>query len=272
MERYGAKLEGDPGQREDEPKGEAEAGGAGGREGRAKSGKGGGAREAIEQADAVEQDAAGERAEHEIFEPGLGGAGVVAAVGGQHVGGKAGKLEPDVEHHQVGGADHHRRADRREQDQHRIFGAMFEVLVEPAVGHDDGNCRCQEDDDLAEGCKGVGGPHAAKGAAATLGREHQQDAGPDEQRHRGDMGEAGRAADEGGDHHQRDRAEAEQDLGKDCGKGHQCAPSEMARPGVWCAGLGAPAVGRLSPFGVTRSIRVSSRPTSSRIGAMKLSG
>ena len=44
-----------------------------------------GAGKAVEQRDAVEQDPARERAEHEIFEAGLGRALVGAAIGGKHI-------------------------------------------------------------------------------------------------------------------------------------------------------------------------------------------
>src|SRR3546814_20159088 len=47
--------------------------------------EGGGAGKAIDQRDAVEQHARGQRAEDEVLEPGLAGAQVVAAKGGHHV-------------------------------------------------------------------------------------------------------------------------------------------------------------------------------------------
>ena len=50
---------------------------------------------------------------------------VGAAVGGEDVGGEALQLEADIEREQAGRRDHHRHADRAEQDQHRIFGAML---------------------------------------------------------------------------------------------------------------------------------------------------
>ena len=79
--------------------------------------------EAVEQRNAVEQDAAGKRAEHEIFEARLGRALVGAAVGGEHVAREAVQLEPDVERDQARRRDHDAHADRGEQDQHRIFAA-----------------------------------------------------------------------------------------------------------------------------------------------------
>ena len=74
----------------------------------------------------------GERAEHEIFEARLGRARVAALEAGEDVGGEALQLEADIEGEQVGGRDHHPHADRREQDQHRIFGAIVAVAAEPA--------------------------------------------------------------------------------------------------------------------------------------------
>ena len=66
----------------------------------------------------------GERAEHEIFEARLGRARVAALEAGEDIGGEALQLEADIEGEEVGRRDHHPHADRREQDQHRIFGAI----------------------------------------------------------------------------------------------------------------------------------------------------
>ena len=69
------------------------------------------------------------------------------------------------------------------------------------------------------------------------------------------------------DHHQHQRADGENDLGKDGGEVHQWASVEWA----W-AGAGLPAVRCASPGGLARSTRSSRRPTSARIGRRKLSG
>ena len=60
---------------------------------------------------------------------------VVALEGGEHVGGEALQLEADIEGEQVAGRDHHPHAERGEQDQHRIFGAIIAVAAEPAHRH-----------------------------------------------------------------------------------------------------------------------------------------
>ena len=118
--------------------------------------------EAVEQRHAEEQDAAGERAEDEIFEPRFGRALVGAAEGGEDVGRRGLQLEPDVERDQAGGRDHHRAAERGEQDQHRIFGAMLGIALEPAVRGDDRDRRREEDDRLAERREEVGRDLAAE--------------------------------------------------------------------------------------------------------------
>ena len=75
------------------------------------AGEAGGAGEPVEQRNAVKQDAAGERAENEIFEPRLGRAFVAAPVGGEDVAREAVQLKPDVEADQACRRDHHAHAD-----------------------------------------------------------------------------------------------------------------------------------------------------------------
>ena len=57
--------------------------------------------EAVDQRAAVEQHARGERAEHEILEPGLGRARLVAVERGDHVERQALQLEAEIERDQV---------------------------------------------------------------------------------------------------------------------------------------------------------------------------
>src|SRR3546814_10145049 len=61
----------------------------------------GGARETIEQRDAEEQDARGERPEDEIFESRFARPVVAPHEAGEDVGREAVELEPDIERHQV---------------------------------------------------------------------------------------------------------------------------------------------------------------------------
>ena len=105
----------------------------------------GGAGEAVEQRDAVEQDPGGESAQHEIFEARLGRARVAALEAGEDVGGEALELEADIEGEEIAGRDHHPHADRGEEDQHRIFGAIVPVAAEPAHRHQHGDAarRCR---------------------------------------------------------------------------------------------------------------------------------
>src|SRR3546814_9937192 len=76
--------------------------------------------EAVEQRDAIKQHARGERAEDEIFEPGFARPLVGAHEAGEHIGGEAVELEPDIERHQVARRRHDAHAERGEQDQRRI--------------------------------------------------------------------------------------------------------------------------------------------------------
>ena len=106
VERHRADLEGEAGEHEHQAEQQAERRRAA-RESGGDAGEAGRAGEAVEQRNAVEQDAAGERAEDEIFEAGFGRALVGAAVGSEHVAGEAVQLEPDIERDQAGRRDHH---------------------------------------------------------------------------------------------------------------------------------------------------------------------
>ena len=75
----------------------------------------GAAGEAVDQRDAVEQHAGGQRAEHEIFEARFGRAQVVAVDRGDDVERQRLQLEAEIERDQVVGRDHQHHAERREQ-------------------------------------------------------------------------------------------------------------------------------------------------------------
>ena len=101
------------------------------------AGKAGGAGEAVDQRGAVEQHPRGERAEDEIFEPGLGRAHRIAVEAGDDVERQALQFEAEIERDQVVGRDHDHHAGGRQQDQHRELEARDAVLLVVAQRHDD---------------------------------------------------------------------------------------------------------------------------------------
>ncbi len=278
VERHRADLEGHAGEREHQPEQQADRRRRVAREGGGDAVETGRAGEAVEQGNTVQQDARGEPAKDEIFEAGFGAALVRAAIGGQDVARQAGQLEADVERHQAGRGDHHRRADRGEQDQHRIFGGMLEIAFEPVVGGDDRDrggrgrsapCRTHRSRRRRSARRtarpaSCGRPSVTIAAATSSATD---DPGRDP---------GGAAATEGGNHHQHDRADGQDDFGKDGGDVHQWASAGVSGfSGAMRFGLGSRlSGGRLRCRSSARRARSGSAavPTSSRIGAMKLSG
>ena len=84
--------------------------------------------EAVDQRDAIQQQARGERAEDEILQPGLGRAQLVAREGGQHVERQRLQFEPEIQRHHVGRRDHQHHADDGEQHQHGEFETRQSLL------------------------------------------------------------------------------------------------------------------------------------------------
>ena len=271
MEGNRGNLEGKAGKNEHETEQQAERGGSVPREcGRDavevhRSG------EAVKKRNAVKQDAARKRSENEIFKPRLRRTVVRPPVRCEHIGREALQFEAYVERHETGRGDHHRPAERREEDQHRIFGAMLGIAFEPAVRRDDGDRGGEENDGLAERAEHVGRDQTAEHAAG-VGRRTDQREGRDDEKC--DGGPTGHTADstpaERSDHHQDDAANREDQLRQDgCKLVHRCAASA-----AWCSafGCGLPGLKSRSPAGADRSIRSTSRATSARNGRMKLSG
>ena len=191
----------------------------------------------------------GERAEHEIFEARLGRARVAALEGGEDIGGEALQLEADIEGEQVAGRDHHPHADRREQDQHRIFGAIIAVAAEPAHRREHRDRGAGVDQDLRRrrrSCRRrTGRRRRCRRRRATPGRKTAATASSSD----GEPGQQPaptRSPRPGRGQHQQQRADAQYLLGEDEEEivQHQwCAPPArraQARPAARRAG--APAV------------------------------
>ncbi len=149
---------------------------------------------------------------------------------------------------------------------------MLEIPLEPAVRHDDRDRRAEIDDQLAERAEAVGDELAAEQGTGVLRLTAERRDRAEQQRDRRPAAQAASAPpEEGRDHHQHDRADRQDEFGKDWSEVHQCASATGVS--AWAAArAGLPAVRCASPAGLARSTRSSSRPMSARIGRMKLSG
>jgi hypothetical protein len=150
----------------------------------------GGAGEAVNQRDAVEQDAAGKRAEDEILQARFSRTRVAPHEAGEDVGRQRLKFEADVERQQVGCRHHHARAHRGKQDQHRIFGTQAfvddTVAAEKPWRDDDADGCRGVDQDLCKRPEGVCAIKAVEGGPAIARRSKQGKTGGEQQRNGGD--------------------------------------------------------------------------------------
>jgi hypothetical protein len=115
VEGRGAELEAQAGDDEDEAEDQHLAVDAAGGDGFEDLGDLQRAGGAVHHAQAVEQEAAGQRAEHEVLHRRLGGHRVVAAQRGQRVQRQAHQFQAQVDDQEVVGRAHHRDAQQHEQ-------------------------------------------------------------------------------------------------------------------------------------------------------------
>ncbi len=130
MKRHGGDLEGQAGN--DEHDADDQPGRAVRRVGQRKSelAELHGAGKPVDQRNAVQQQAGGQRAENEIFEPGFRAAQLVAGEGGEHVDRQRLQFEAEIERHHVGGRGHHQHAGGGVEHEHRkLEPAQIGVLV-----------------------------------------------------------------------------------------------------------------------------------------------
>ncbi len=167
--------------------------------------------EAVDQRGAVEQQARGQRPQHEILQAGLGGLGVVAAQGGQDVLGQGLQLDADVERDQIARGDHHAHADRRQHDQDRELELGIIARRQPPVAQQHPHRAHGVDGRAAEGGGIVGDEAAGEGGPMRADRRH---IGRHQQGHASQAGDRGRGlrAADGADQQQRHRGDGEQDL------------------------------------------------------------
>ncbi len=114
------------------------------------AGEGRGSRIAIDQGGAIKQEPGRQHAEHEIFQPGLGRAQVIAMEGGDDVQRKTLKLEREVERDQIVGRDGQHHACGREQDEDWVFEAKDAFPSHIVERQDEGEGRAREGQDFHE--------------------------------------------------------------------------------------------------------------------------
>ena len=223
VERHGRDLEDEAGEHEDEAEHQPELP----LRPRQRGGDGleaGVAGVAVDQADAVEQDARRQRAEHEIFEARFRRAHGIAIDGGDDVERQRLQLEPEIERQHVVGRDHQEHAERRQHDQHRVLELVELLLAGEADRHHQRQHRAEEGEQLHQPRERIGDEGA--GESLAVADEHQHPgAGADQQRDReaGDRG-VGALAREDADHQERQRADGEDQLrgGEDQARGKVC--------------------------------------------------
>ena len=186
MEGHGGDLEGEGGDDEDNAHHHAGGDTLLGRERIGQTVKIRGAGEAIDQGCAIEQQARGQGAEDEVFQPGLGGAGIVTVDGGDDVERQAEQFEAHIERHEVIGRDHHHHADGGEEQQHGEFEAREALLFEEIHRQHEAHGGAEQAEHLHESGEAVGDVLAAEGCAFLL---HQHQGGGEEQRAEGGDGD-----------------------------------------------------------------------------------
>ena len=274
MERHGADLEAEARKNEDDAEDQAdveltaehlrdarEIGGAG---------------EAVQQRDAIEQHARRKRAEDEIFEAGFARPFIGAHEASEHIGGKAVELEPDIERHQVARRGHDAHAERREQDKRWIFGAH--PAVEKARRDDDADEARGIDQKLGKTAEAVDRQRAREDRRIDTEQRDDRCRGGGERQQRAELIEADIAVTEEGAEHQGDEPADRQDqFGPDEHQvgGHWTPPAWLdpwAGSPCGFAAFGLPAARCASPAGLAGARRATTVVTSPRIGARKLSG
>ena len=229
MEGHGGDFEGEGGDDEDDAHHDAGRDALLGREGIGQTVKIGGAGEAIDQRGAVEQQARGQGAQDEVFQPGLGGAGIVTVNGGDDVERQAEKFEAHIERHEVIGRDHHHHAHGGEEHQHGEFEAGEALLLEEIHRQHEAHGGAEQAEHLHEGGEAVGDVLAAEGCAFLL---HQHQGGGEEQRAEGGDGdgEIGVSLGQHATHQDGEAAKGEGEFRQGQGPVHGAIPARRAMP------------------------------------------
>ena len=184
MERHGGAFEGDPNR--DKHHADDEAGGwlRGAAEQSRDIGEARRAGEAVDQRGAVEQHSRGERAEHKVFEAGLGRAHRIPVEARDDVERQTLQFEAEIEGDQIIGRDHHHHPGGGEQHQDRKFEACDLVLLVVAEPHDDCHRRAEQHQRLHEDGEGVVDEHAVEADLPLAAEETGDNQGRDQHGYR----------------------------------------------------------------------------------------
>ena len=212
MERHRRDLEAEAGEQEDDAEDQPDAAVRGRLRDAGKAHRAG---EAVNQRRAIEQHSRGQRAEHEIFKPGLGRTQLVAMARGDDIKRQAHQFEAEIERDQVGRRYQHQHAERREQDEHGIFETLLAFLFCVIERHGDRGGRADQRQDFQKSREIIDDEAAAEGRQRAFGKKQQYDAGDHQQRDRRDIDDPARVlAAKHAQHQQRHGAEPEHEFGQ----------------------------------------------------------
>ena len=131
--------------------------------------------EAVDQRRAIEQEARRQGAQDEVFETRLRRPRIVPLERAHDIESQGLQLDPDIEADQVAGGDHHAHAQRRQQDQHRIFELGVADPGQPALAQHRGHGAGRIDDDLGEHRRPVRDEGALeRRSQRSSGRQHRR--------------------------------------------------------------------------------------------------
>ncbi|EEF93407.1 hypothetical protein CATMIT_01964, partial [Catenibacterium mitsuokai DSM 15897] len=207
MERRGAELEGDAGDHEHH---------AGDQQHRARADRGGdrdlvehqAAGGAVDQRQAVQQQARSQRAEHEVLDRRFRGQRAVAVDRDQRVRAQRQHFQADVDHGQAAGGDQEHHAGDGEQHQHRDFALVQAARAQVGPGVDQRQDADHADAELEHVGGGVAHEHAAEHGAVPAHVEGDQRGRHGDHQDREDVGDdAVSLLHEQVEHQQRERAD-----------------------------------------------------------------
>ncbi|KAG1448897.1 hypothetical protein G6F57_016743 [Rhizopus arrhizus] len=131
---------------------------------------------AVDQRHAVQQQARGQRTEHDVLHRRFRGQAVLAVAGHQRVGAQRQQFQTQVDHQQAAGRDQDHHAGGAEQDQHRDLALEQVAITQVAPAIDQGQAAEQHDPGLHHVRGGIAHEHAMEDLPlpAHAGGQHEQ--------------------------------------------------------------------------------------------------
>ncbi len=243
MERHGRNLEAEAGKQKDDAENKPGGGCSGFMPCRLRdAGEGHGAGEAINQRRAIEQHARRQRAEDKILQARFGRFQRVAIACRHDVKRQAHQFETEIKRDQIGRRYQHQHAERREQDQNRIFEALLAFALGIIERHRDRGGRADQRQDFQEPGKIVDDKTAAESRELAGRQPNDNAAGNCQQDYRDDIDDppAGLAAKDA-KHQERHGADAENEFRQERNEGrklrsvHGLPRPHLASDTVWAA-------------------------------------